>query len=570
MDPRSDPVRAEIERIEEAIRILAAGKLSPAEFRRVRVVQGIYPIRGGTDRYLLRIRVPLGRIAPGALRAVAEAADRFSGGRAVHLTTRQDFHLYGVRRESLPAALAFLADAGLTTREACGDTVRNILVCPFAGISPEDLFDPSPFAEALGAHLLRNPLGQNLPRKFKIAFEGCAGTDHVGLFTHDVGIRAVLSREGRPGFRITLAGGLGARPRAGFELEPFTGPKDLVSTVEAVLRLFDREGDRERRGAARFKFVAQRLGERDFREAVLAERDRIARASSTDPLRMPDPTPGPDRKVRSGRPLPSWPGSFLQRQAGKIALPVRFPAGDLTPAQLRGLASLAEGRGASIRLTPDQGLLLADLPEERAEDLSGTLRSLGGTSPASVGITRCAGTETCTVGTTRARALMSLLEREVLPRVGNGGGSPPAVSIGISGCANGCGRHLLADIGLQGVSRTVPGNGKPDRAAPHYLLFLGGGTAGEGPVRFGTPLGRVPVRRVPEAILRILAVCRERKRNGETPGETISRVGPAPFTDALAALLDPPGETLAEEDFFDLGPDAPVPFPPDRTGPKAP
>ncbi len=565
-----DTVREEIGRIEEAIRSLRAGELSPAGFRRVRVVQGIYPIRDGTDRYLLRVRVPLGRIAPRQLRAVAEAADRFAGGRAVHLTTRQDVHLYGVPVDSLPAALRFLAEGGLTTREACGDTVRNLLVCPFAGISWNELFDVSPFAGTLGEHLLRNPLGRNLPRKFKIAFEGCPHADHVGLLTNDAGVRAVLSPAGRPGFRITLAGGLGARPRTGIVLEPFTSPGDLAATVEAVLRLFDREGDRERRGAARLKFVAERMGERAFREAVLAERERVSRAGSRAAPPLPDPVPHPDREVGNVRPHPSWAGSFSQWQAGRVAMPVRFPAGDLSPGQLRRLASLAEETGGSVRLTPDQRLLLADLPEESAEAASAALRSLGGCPPPAVGISRCAGTETCTVGTTRVRSLTALLEREFLPEEGGPAGIPPTITVGISGCANGCGRHLLADIGLQGVSRNVPVPGGPLRAAPHYLLFLGGGPAEDGRVRFGTPLGRVPARRVPEAVARIRAVCRAGRRDGETAGDTISRMGTAPFLDALADLLDPPAGTLSEEDFHDLGPDAPVPFPPDRSGPKAP
>jgi len=563
-------IRAEVDRIEAAIRSLQAGEMTPEEFRRVRVIQGIYPIRGGTDLYLLRVRVPLGRISSRQLRAVAETSDRFAGGRSVHLTTRQDFHLYGVSIGEIPAALTLLAETGLTTREACGDTVRNILVCPFTGIGEDGIFDVSPFAESLGRRLLRHPLGQRLPRKFKIAFEGCAHADHVGLFTNDVGVRAVLSPSGMPGFRITLAGGLGALPKAGIVLEPFTRCDDLPATVEAVLRLFDRSGDRERRGKARLKFVAARMGEQAFREAVFEERDHGVREPSKTVSPIPEPVPPLGANVRHGNLHPAWPGSFIQRQAGRIAMPVRVPAGDLSPGQLRRIASLAEETGASIRLTPDQGLLLADLPEERAGAISAALRFLGGTPPAAVTCLRCAGTETCTVGTTRVKAMASLLEREIASVRDPAGLPSPEITVGISGCANGCGRHLLADVGLQGVSRNVVNGAGANRAAPHYRLHVGGGRPDGGTVRFGTSVGRVPVRRVPEAVSRILTVFREQRRDGERFGETISRVGISVFSRVLADLLDPPPAALSEEDFFDMGDDGPVPFPPDRSGPKAP
>lgn len=569
MDASGPEIRAEIERISEAIRALESGEMDPGEFRRFRVLQGIYPIRGGPDLCLLRIRIPLGRPSPANLETLAAVAERYAGGRPVHLTTRQDVHVYGVRLREIPDALTRLADAGMTTREACGDTVRNILVCPFAGIAREEPFDVSPFADALGRHLLRNPLSQRLPRKFKIAFEGCPRADHVGLSTQDVGARAVLSPSGRPGFRIVLAGGLGALPRAGIELEPFTRCGDLAATVEAVLRLFRRLGDRDRRGRARLKFVAEAMGEEEFREAVIAERKSIARSAWSDPSDHAEPVPVPARVP--GLPvLPRWPGAVPQRQDGTVALPARFPAGDLFPDQLRGIAALAEKTGASVRLTPDQGILLADLPEPEADFAAAALRSLGAAPPSSVTIVRCAGTETCTVGTTRARAMAALLERELCPGTGEADDGSPGIRVGISGCANGCGRHLLVDVGLQGVSASVPTGGGANRQAPRYRLFLGGSASGDGRVRFGTPVGRIPVRDVPEAVRRIAAVIRSGSAGGESPGATVSRLGISRFEALLEGLLDPSPGDFGEEDFSDLGPDGPVPFPPDRFGPKAP
>jgi len=232
-DPEpADPISAsEIAGIAEAVEALRSGAIPPDEFRRRRVVMGIYPIRGGPDRYLLRVRIPLGRISPQQLRALAETADRFATGGGVHLTTRQDVHIYGVEMRRIEGALSFLAESGLITREACGDTVRNTVVCPFAGLSSDEVFDVTPYARALGARLLRHPLYLRLPRKFKIAFEGCRGADHVGVPFQDMGVRAVVSPEGRPGFRIHVAGGLGALPQAGSLLEPFTPVFRLGSTA---------------------------------------------------------------------------------------------------------------------------------------------------------------------------------------------------------------------------------------------------------------------------------------------------------------------------------------------------
>ena len=558
-------IQSEIEAVAKAIEAVRSGEISPEEFRRVRVIQGIYPIRGGTDRYLLRVRIPLGRPSPSHLRSLADASDRFTSGRPVHLTTRQDVHLYGVTVGDIPEALTFLSERGLTTRESCGDTVRNIVVCPFAGIARDELFDVAPYAEALGGYLLRNPVTQKLPRKFKIAFEGCEGADHVGLPLQDVGVRAVRSATGLPGFRVTLAGGLGAFPQAGIELEPFTAPGDLAPTVAAVLRLFDRTGDRERRGRARLKFVALSMGEAAFREAVFSERRSTGAPRSGQRIVLPEPVAHPPSSPPEGKLSGEWPGAFFQRIPGVVAVPVRIPLGDLSPEQLRVLADLAEEADATARFTPAQGVLLSDFPAGLVEMMAGRLRSAGFFPPSAVVLTRCAGTETCTVGTTGARSLAALLEKEVVSLPDSAASTGREIRLGISGCANGCGRHMVADIGLQGVSRSVTGRGGgADRKAPAYMLFLGGGPDGSGGVRFGSRVGRIPVRRVPEAVRRVLAVLRRDAVPGERTGETISRLGVSPFSAALGELVEPPPESFSEDDFFDLGNPDPVPFPPDR------
>lgn len=555
--------RDEIGRLSEAISAFLSGAMSPEEFRHRRVIYGIYPVRGAVDRYLIRVRIPLGRPSAAHLRALADAADRFAGGRAIHLTTRQDVHIYGIAIRDIPEAMAVLADAGLTTREACGDTVRNIVVCPYAGIARGEIFDVAPHAEVLGRWLHRNPLGQRLPRKFKIAFEGCACEDHVGLGIHDVGVRAVAGPGGSPGFRITLAGGLGALPRVGIELEPFTPVPDLPPTVEAVLRIFDRWGNRENRGRARLKFVAEKMGPA-FREVVFAERRAVIAAMSGKRLVLPDADLLPsDASGDAGRDgFPEWPGALRQRQSEFAALRCKVPLGDVTPWKLRQLADLVEVTGASLRLTPFQGIVAAHVAEDRVGEVSARLRWAGFSPPSSLPLTRCAGTDTCTIGITRVRALAALLDIELSSLAAEGKDSAD-MTIGISGCANGCGHHLLADIGLQGVARSVGG-----RLAPHYILYLGGGTREGGAMRFGSPVGRLPVRMVPEAVRRAIRIVRTEMRDGECPGNAIERLGIAPFAETLKDLLEPSPQTFAEEDFLDLG--TPEPFPPSRTGPKAP
>ncbi|GAB4240680.1 MAG: nitrite/sulfite reductase [Deltaproteobacteria bacterium] len=561
----ADPVsRSEIAGIADAVEALRSGAIPPDEFRRRRVVMGIYPVRGGPDRYLIRVRIPLGRVSPRQLRALAEAADRFAARKGVHLTTRQDVHIYGVEMRRLSGALAFLAGEGLTTREACGDTVRNVVVCPFAGIAPDEEFDVTPYAQALGAHLLRHPLGQRLPRKFKIAFEGCRGADHVGLPFQDVGVRAVVSPEGRPGFRIHVAGGLGALPQAGFPLEPFTPVSRLWTTVGALLRIFDRMGDRTNRGRARLKFVAGRVGPDPFRRLLFDERETVESSDPAGGLDFSEPVlpAGTDPRGQDG--LPEWVGAIRQRQADRLAFPVRIPLGDLSSGRLRSLADEAERVGAGVRITTAQGILLVDIPEPEGDRVAAALREGGFRPPAAVSIVRCAGTDTCTVGVTRVRGLASLLEEKIASRETATHRSRP-VTIKISGCPNGCGHHLVGDIGLRGVARNVGG-----RLAPHYVLHLGGGTREGGTVFFGTPVGRVAARRVPEAVERLLRLFDREGRGGESAADAFARIGEDRCKEMLNDLLEEPVERYREEDFFDLGLSSPEVFPAVGTGPKAP
>jgi sulfite reductase beta subunit-like hemoprotein len=561
----TDPIsRSEISGVAEAVEALLSGTIPPDEFRRRRVVMGIYPIRGGPDRYLLRVRIPLGRVSPRHLRALADTAGRYATGGGVHLTTRQDVHIYGVEMRRIEGALSFLAEAGLITREACGDTVRNTVVCPFAGISPDEVFDVTPYAQALGSRLLRHPLGQRLPRKFKIAFEGCGGADHVGLPYQDMGVRAVVSPEGRPGFRIHVAGGLGALPQAGFPLEPFTPACRLWSTAEALLRIFDRMGDRTNRGRARLKFVAGRLGSEAFRRLLFDERDTVETSVPGRGPALPEPLVPKSMPTPAQDGLSAWTGAMRQRQADRLALPVRIPLGDISTERLRSLADVTERVGAGVRFTPAQGILLVDVPEPEADGVAVSLRDEGFQPPSAVSIVRCAGTDTCTVGVTRVRGLAALME-EKISSLETAMRRRRPVTIKISGCPNGCGHHLVGDIGLRGVARNVGG-----RLAPHYMLHLGGEAGEDGMAFFGTPVGRIAARRVPEAVERLLALLDEEGKGGESARETFARLGKDRCAAPLKDLLEESPERYEEEDFSDLGISSMEVFPAVTAGNRAP
>ena len=232
-------VEAEIARFAEEIERLESGAGDPDDFKRFRLENGVYGIRGTTDRHMVRVKLPFGKIEPDQLETIADLAEEFTPTGIAHITTRQDFQLHNVRRSDLVVVLRRLAEAGMTTREACGNTVRNVTACPYAGVSASEPFDVTPYASAVAQYFLRNPINQNLPRKFKIAFEGC-DEDHARTGIHDIGaVARIRTREGKEerGFRLYIAGGLGAQPRSATLLEDFTPVDQLIPTAEAIIRV---------------------------------------------------------------------------------------------------------------------------------------------------------------------------------------------------------------------------------------------------------------------------------------------------------------------------------------------
>ncbi len=537
---------------------------------------------------MLRVKIPQGVADAAQLRALAVVADLFSRGFG-HATTRQDIQFHFVRPGDLEPALRVLADAGFTTREACGNSVRNVTACPLAGVSEDEPFDVTPYAEAASRHLLRHPLSSSLPRKFKIAFEGCA-EDHALTGINDLGLRARVRKEGDRalrGFAVAAGGGTGTVPVAARTLLEFLPAGDLLALLDAVLGVFHRLGERENRKAARLKFLVRKMGWEAFRAEVEAELARVrargAPALPFDPERAPVEAPPSWPRAAApaahevaervlGTPLrgPGLlpivapdaarpPGEWLatnvrrQRQPGFAAVTVTLPLGDVTSDQLRVLADLSRAHGdGTVRFTPGQDLLLRWVPEREVPELFRRLAAAGlgeGGAGTAADVVSCPGAESCELAVTRSRGVARLVE-EMLRSRPDLVAAAGDLSIKVSGCPNGCGLHHVAGIGLQGSARKVDG-----RAVPQYFVLLGGGVDAAG-ARFGRLAAKVPARRVPEAIRRLLLLYREEGAPGERAADFFARL---PLERARAELQDLAELTTAAalaEDFVDPGEEA--------------
>jgi sulfite reductase beta subunit-like hemoprotein len=505
-------------------------------------------IRGVVDAHMIRVKVPAGRLTADQLDGLAEVTGAYADGRG-HVTTRQDVQIYRVPVERLPEALTRLAQAGLTTREACGNSVRNVTACPFSGVCTDELFEVWPYALAITRHFLRHPATQQLPRKFKMSVSGCRH-DCAMAAIHDIGaVAAVDQAEGRErlGFHLYVGGGLGAAPRPAQLLEAFTPVDDLLPTCEAVLRVFDQHGLRTNKARARMKFLLERIGLDAFRALVFEVREGMRRRPETF-ARLPQPT-----RLAAASARPTWPdaGTALyrrwlatnvqpQRQAGFAIATVRLALGDMTVPQMHALATLARqfGQGQLV-VTQWQDICI---PWVRGGQLPALYAGLGAIDLADAeadriqDITACPGADTCQIGITASRGLATAL-MQMLSRPEYAGDDLRDVRVKISGCPNSCGQHHVADIGFHGASRVVDG-----RPVPMYQVLVGGGLDGNGEGGFGTPVLRVPAKRVPEALERVVAWFRAQRRDGESVRAVVQRVG----TDPLKALLQPLAEPVLD------------------------
>jgi sulfite reductase (ferredoxin) len=559
------------------------GEITPEQWRAFRLVRGTYGQRQLDDAQMIRVKIPQGLLTADQLDVMADVAERYSRGFG-HITTRQNVQLHFVKLQDVEPAMRRLAEAGLTTREACGNSVRNITACQFAGVAADEPFDVTPYAEALTRFLLRHPLSASLPRKFKIAFEGCA-RDHIKLTINDIGWLAQV-KDGRRGFTVFVGGGTATMTTAAPVLFEFLPVEDMLRVAEAILRVFHERGDYQRRQRNRMKFLIKSIGWDAFRAAfddalaqiraeggrelgftVEPEADeppprwtlaaapsvpeivgRVAGAAAAQHGPGIHPTP---RSSSDGRQFDRWTRTNVrpQKQLGYVSVVVTVPLGDLSGEQFRILGELATAYGdGSVRVTAVQDVVLRWVRRRSLPDLYARLEAAGLGLPDAdtiADVTSCPGAESCKLAVTQSRGLGQALEQHLraTPELID---LASELDIKISGCPNGCGQHHVATIGFQGSLRKVDG-----RAVPQYFIQVGGGIDAAG-TTFGRLAAKVPARRAPEALERLVRLYATTRQAGESPVAFFRKLE-APTVKALLADLELlTSASASETDFIDL------------------
>ncbi|HMC62458.1 MAG TPA: nitrite/sulfite reductase [Candidatus Solibacter sp.] len=521
-------VGEEIEIFRQKSQSFLAGEITEDAFRPFRLKHGIYGQRQQGVQ-MVRCKIPGGLLTAAQAERMGKIADEFGGGKC-HLTTRQNIQYHLVLLQNVPDLMHKLAEVGLTNREACYNTVRNVTTCDWAGIAQDEVFDVRPYAQRVAYAFLRKDLTGNLPRKFKIAFDGCAGHDCIQGAINDIGLRAVI-RDGKRGFRMIIAGGMGPLPVEAQLLDEFVPEERLLNKCEAVIRVFNQYGNRKNKNTARMKFVLRERGIEWMREQIEKEFQNIqTNGGIAWPEIVPEGFGGFRSKphmLSAGDLLPvlneSWSANpeydawletnvVEQKQPGYAAVIVRVDQGNLTGDQLRGVARIASMTGEGlVRVAIDQNLVLGFIQLRRLPQVYGALSEIGlaGSGARQIqDIITCPGAYTCNLGLTKTMNLGAALQETVRqyddPRV-------KRLTIKASGCPNACGHHWIGDFGFYGNARKI--NGKE---IPYYQMLLGGGYDEEGLMRFGLAVQSIPARLAPEAVRRVLDHFIANRLEGET------------------------------------------------------
>jgi len=503
-----------------------------------------------------RIKIPGGGMNAEQLETMAELAEEYSDGIG-HVTTRQDFQLHYIHIEDTPALMRRLAAVGITTREACGNSVRNVTACPYAGVCGDEVFDVTRYSRALAKFLLGHPDCQNFGRKFKPAFSGCA--QHACGLTnlHDIGFIAATRTENgqeKRGFAMYVGGGLGAVPYQAKLFDSFAPVEEMLPLTQAIARVYARLGEKKNRNRARIKFLVHDLGIEKFKELVLEERktlthdprwtDFIADAEKFEesPLKgageWPEPASEDFRKWLKSNTRP-------QKQWGYVVVTIALPLGDITANQLRSLADIVRRfTKETIRTTVEQNFVIRWVSQSDLPELYQALAAVELAAPGAgtiVDIVTCPGTDTCKLGISSSRGLASELRKEMAETGAKFDEAVESLHIKISGCYNSCGQHHVADLGFYGVSRKFAGY-----AVPHFQVVLGGEwehNAGS----YGLPVAAVPSKNIPKVVTRLT----ERYLAGRTTGETfkdfVKRTGKVEMKNMLEDLTKP---NASDRSFF--------------------
>ncbi len=576
---------SDIDEFADMLAKFESGEISPDQWRGFRLLRGTYGQRQPEDLHMMRIKIPQGLVTAEQFEAMADVADRYSRGFG-HITTRQNMQFHFVKVHDAEPAMRRLAEAGMTSREACGGSVRNITACAYAGVSPTEAFDVTPYSELTTRYFLRHKLSSSLPRKFKISFEGCR-EDHIKATINDIGMLARIEN-GQRGFRMLVGGGTSIMPVSGMVLFDFVPAGDILNVSEAVVRVFHDLGDYKNKHKNRIKFLIKKLGWEQFRaefESRLADvRAEGGVSLPFDPATQPEEqAPDWDRQVPtvaevaarviSGdvrgpgiRPDPTpvlnvtdeqyerWAATnvLAQKQPGYACVIATVPLGDLSSMQMRVLAdlSLAYSDGTS-RVTPTQNLVFRWVKHDEVRGLYERLCAAGlplGDAETIADVTSCPGAESCKLAVTQSRGLGRYVEEHIRanPRL-----IPlaPTLDIKVSGCPNGCGQHHIAAVGFQGSLRKI--DGKP---APQYFVMVGGGVSVDG-ATFGRLAAKIPARRGPAAVERLAEYYAAERRDGETAAGFFNRVDITAVKRLLADLEPLAPEDAKPEDFIDLAED---------------
>jgi len=528
-------------------------QIDEEKFRSLRLARGVYGQRQQGVQ-MIRIKLPYGKVKSNQLRRIAAVSDEYSTGK-LHITTRQDIQIHYVDLNRTPELWAELEKDDVTLREACGNTVRNVTASETAGIDINEPFDVSPYAEAVFRFFLRNPFCQEMGRKFKVSFS--ASNEDSGLsYMHDLGFIAKIENEVR-GFKVLIAGGLGSQPRHADVLYEFVPSDKMIPMMEGVLRIFDRYGERKSRVKARLKFLINDIGLEDFKDLVAAEQNAIEFksveidvenyeiAKTVQILQIPEVT------ISDKKQFEIWKKTNVipQKQKGFVAIGVKVLLGNFYTDTARKLADLVEKYAASeIRFSLRQNLIIPFVKEELLEFFYSELTKLNFAEPGynkAVDITACPGTDTCNLGiassTGIAKKLEDVIKTEYPQLLAN-----EDLVIKISGCMNACGQHNMAHIGFQGMSVRTP----EKLVAPALQVLLGGGNLGNGKGVFADKVVKIPSKRGPEALRRIL---NDFEKNGIGINFTdyYAAKGKKYFYDFLSDLQD--ATNLTQDDFIDWG-----------------
>jgi len=545
-------VEKEILELANKIQEFKDGKIDEEKFRSLRLARGVYGQRQEGVQ-MIRIKLPYGKVSSNQLRRICDVSEEYSTGR-LHITTRQDIQIHYVDLDRTPELWSELDKDSITLREACGNTVRNVTASETAGIDVDEPFDVSPYAHALFQYFLRNPISQELGRKFKVSFS--ATDEDTGLsYMHDLGFIAKVEN-GVIGFKVMLAGGLGSQPRLAEELYSFLPSDQIIPLMEGVVRVFDRYGERKSRAKARMKFLLKDIGLDGFKK--LLEEEQKAVPVKTYPIDVASypaveiaDEGAPAVEIADQKAFETWKSTNIipQKQAGYVAIGIKVNLGDFYIEKARLLADLVEKYAASeIRLSLRQNILVPYVKEELVPFFYTELEKLGfveaGYNKIS-DITACPGTDTCNLGIASSTGISDELERvlnEEYPQYAN----DSDIVIKISGCMNACGQHNMANIGFQGMSVRT----KDKLVAPALQVLLGGGNLGDGQGRFADKVVKVPSKRGPEA-LRVILNDFEANGNGAKFVDYYVEKGEHYFYDLLTHLSDV--EDLKAEDFIDWG-----------------